>query len=135
MCIRDSIRPNNNILYTEQIAFNTPYEITPANPTALYAGGQRIYINENNGNPNGWRPLHEFVLDANATTLALAISPKDPTLIFASTSPLNNKTVPKLFKSTNGGITWQHLSNFCLLYTSGLLVKKVFPEFFLCCIS
>ena len=105
------IRPNNNTLYTEQIAFNTPYEITPANPTALYAGGQRIYINENNGNPNGWRPLHEFVLDANATTLALAISPKDPTLIFASTSPLNNKTVPKLFKSTNGGITWQHLSN------------------------
>ncbi len=105
------IRPNNNILYTEQIAFNTPYEITPSNPSALYAGGQRIYINENNGNPNSWRPLHEFVLDANATTLALAVSPADPLLIFVSTFPLNNKTVPKLFKSTNGGITWQHISN------------------------
>jgi len=105
------IRPNNNSLFSEQIAFNTPYEITPANPSALYAGGQRIYINENNGNPNGWRPLHELVLDANATTLALAVSPVDPFLIFVSTYPLNNKTVPKLFKSVNGGITWQHISN------------------------
>lgn len=105
------IRPSNNNFLSEYLAFNTPYEVTPSNPAALYAGAQRIYINENNGNPNNWRALHDFALDVNATTLTLAVSPSDPLILFASTSPINTKTVPKVFRSTNGGITWNHLAS------------------------
>ncbi|MEP7267025.1 MAG: T9SS type A sorting domain-containing protein [Saprospiraceae bacterium] len=104
------IRPSNNAFLSETKAFNTPFEITISNPSALYAGAQRVYINENNGDPNGWKALHANPLDANAAVLALAVSPADPTLLMASTSPINNTSIPKVFRSTNGGGNWQTIT-------------------------
>lgn len=113
----ESIRPNSNVFQNEEKAFNTPFEISSTLPNVLFAGGQRIYINEQNGNPNNWQPLHTDPLDPDATILAMAISPFDPSIMLASTSPLLNKdgtakiTSPKIFRTANGGSRWVQLSN------------------------
>ncbi|MEO5582048.1 MAG: T9SS type A sorting domain-containing protein, partial [Saprospiraceae bacterium] len=72
---------------------------------------QKVYLNENNGNPSTWRALHTSPLDANSTILALGVSPINASLILASTSPLEGLlSVPKLFKSTNGGVSWLRIN-------------------------
>ncbi|MBL0113514.1 MAG: hypothetical protein IPP42_22850 [Saprospiraceae bacterium] len=36
---------------SEAKSFNTPFEVVAALPNTIYAGAQKVYINENNGNP------------------------------------------------------------------------------------
>lgn len=107
----DYARPFNNGLQSEEKAFNTPFEIIPSAPNSVYVGAQRVYLNENNGNPSSWRALHSNPLDANSAILALGISPSDPTILLASTFPLEGKvSIPKLFRSTSGGTSWTQVT-------------------------
>ncbi|MEP7321075.1 MAG: T9SS type A sorting domain-containing protein [Saprospiraceae bacterium] len=108
----DYIKPANNSFEVEGKSFNTPFEIIPSAPNSIYAGAQKVYLNENNGNPASWRSLQTNPLDANSTILTLGVSPTDRSLLLASTSPLEGLlSVPKLFKSTNGGITWTRIND------------------------
>ncbi len=105
------LKPANSIFLSEPKAFNTPFEVIASSPNSIYAGAQKVYLNESSGNPAFWKATHSSPLDPESTVLTLAVAPSDPSIIFASTSPLNNNTVPKVFKSTDAGKQWTRLTN------------------------
>ncbi len=102
----EMLRPLNNAFVSEAKSFNTPFEVVAALPNTIYAGAQKVYINENNGNPANWRALHSTPLESHSTILALGVSSLDPSLMLASTVSPDDMAPPKLFRSTNGGSSW-----------------------------
>ncbi|MDZ4707368.1 MAG: T9SS type A sorting domain-containing protein [Saprospiraceae bacterium] len=106
----EPVLPSSISFISEPKAFNTPFEIIPTAPGSLYAGAQKLYINENNGHPGNWRATHANALDPNAAIITIAAAASDPAVIYLSTLPLNKNTVPKVFRSLDKGATFTHLS-------------------------
>lgn len=106
----ETILPSSTAFISEPKSFNTPYEIIPSSPGSMFAGAQKLYINENNGSPGGWRATHTNILDPYATIISIAAAKTDPSLIYVSTLPINKNTVPKVFRSIDKGAHWTHLS-------------------------
>jgi len=107
-----TVIPSSSAFISEPKSFNTPYEMISSSPGSMYAGAQKLYLNENNGNPGSWRPTHSNYLDPEATIIAIASAPSDPTVIYVSTSPFSKSSTPKVFKSVDGGAHWSYLSQF-----------------------
>ena len=106
----ESILPSSSAFISEPKAFNTPFEIIPSSPGSMYAGAQKLYINDNNGHPGNWRATHPSALDPYAAIISIAAAPTDPNIIYVSTLPLSKNTLPKVFRSLDKGAHWTHLS-------------------------
>lgn len=91
----------------ETRAFDGPFEMAPSNPNILYAGAQRLYRTDNLG--TSWLATSPNPVDGENPILTIAVGPDDPDLVFVSTaSPTGGPA--GVFKSTNGGHTWQPLN-------------------------
>jgi hypothetical protein len=88
-------------------AFVAPFRLAPSAPLRIYAGRTRIYRSDNGGSiwtgTNGNRTL-----DGNNPVFTIAISETDFDLVFAATTP--NSTRGKIFRSRNGGATWDNVT-------------------------
>lgn len=89
--------------------FNGPFELDPQNPAIIYAGAQRLHISQNRGET--WEATSTGFVDPTSGNpiLSMAISPEDSEFIYVSTAPLLGG-VPRLYRSLNGGSTWQAMS-------------------------
>lgn len=87
--------------------FNGPFQIAPSQTNIVYAGAQRLH-RSNNGGAN-WEATTSDAVDNGNSILTIAVSPLNPNLIYIGTAP--NITMPRIFKSENGGATWITLSN------------------------
>ena len=90
-------------LSNDNISFNVPFMLAPADPNLMYLGGQRIYMSENGGDK--WRVLTPKKVDGNNTIVSINVAPTDPSLLYITTSP-SSTSQPKLLKS-NGGEEWE----------------------------
>ncbi|MDP4219743.1 MAG: T9SS type A sorting domain-containing protein [Bacteroidota bacterium] len=78
----------------------TPYLIHPTNPETIYAAYQDIYKSTNRGDT--WKSIGHLVA-GNDEFKSLALAPSNDNVIYAG-------TYIKLFKTTNGGSSWQDIT-------------------------
>lgn len=89
---------------TENGAWVTPFVIDPNNSSIIYAGYNNVWKNTNNGNRNNWVKISDFGFPITNTFNTIAVAKGNSNIIYAGTR-LN------LFKTNNGGQTWENLIN------------------------
>jgi photosystem II stability/assembly factor-like uncharacterized protein len=96
-------------------AFIAPFALAPSRPSTLYAGRSVVFKSTDRGSTwaatNGGAPIDPN----NNPTLALAVSPVDHDVVYASTAPLLRDPVdtpgpPRLFVTRDGGASWQDVT-------------------------
>jgi photosystem II stability/assembly factor-like uncharacterized protein len=113
--------------------FMAPVAISPSSPNVVYVGTDNLHKSTTTGtsgswNGNSYTSATRYVEAIHKTSVALAVSPSNPNILYISTSPfaqydndainLHVNTPPNLFKSTNGG-------------TSFVNVKRNLPDRFI----
>ncbi|MEP1152348.1 MAG: T9SS type A sorting domain-containing protein [Balneola sp.] len=102
----DNFYPGNGFFPRNETNFITPLILSPVDNKTLYLGGEKIikwlgtenrWIKTNNGNP----------LDGNAMS-AMVASHQDLDVVYATSSP--KATRPNVFRTTNGGTTWETIT-------------------------
>lgn len=88
--------------FTENPGFNSPFEMSVADPNIMYAGGQRLYRSSNNG--ISWQNASGDMVDGGNPIVNIAISPFYPGRLLFSTFPKYNAQA-KVFLSSNAGLT------------------------------
>ena len=78
--------------------------IDPVTPTTLYAGGQNGVAKSTDGGGD-WSYINTG-LSCPGCVYTLAIDPVTPTTIYAGTQALGGADAGRVFKSTNGGVSW-----------------------------
>ncbi|MBK7408073.1 MAG: hypothetical protein IPJ40_08415 [Saprospirales bacterium] len=94
-------------VFYETRAFDGPFEMAPSNPNIIYAGAQRLYRTNNLGNT--WAATSPNTVDGENPILTIAVGPDDPNLVYVSTASPDGDPAG-VFKSTNGGATWQSMA-------------------------
>ena len=88
-------------------AFVAPYVISPSQPSILYSGRKLVFKSINEA--ENWQPTNKNnQLDGNYI-LSMAISSKNPDIVYAGTAPLNTRA--NIFRTTNGGNSWAKVTN------------------------
>jgi uncharacterized protein (TIGR03437 family) len=98
-----STGPNN----TGQVYRVSRFAIDPLNPSTIYAGADRGVFKSTNGGGN-WIGVNSGFTNAGQPGLgpnitALIVDPLNSTTLYAGVAAFNGS----LYKSTNGGVTWQ----------------------------
>lgn len=94
--------PTSGDNVTLETAFIAPFVLAPSSPDVLYAGRTRVYHSPDRGETwtatNNGQPL-----DGNVV-LALAVSPSDADVVYATTAPVSTRA--GVFRTLDGGQTW-----------------------------
>ena len=92
-----------------QAPFSGQYQISQSEPNILYAGTKRLYKTENDS--EDWDQTVASHLDAPNFISMISISPNDSDLLYVGTAPDPFDIVipPKLFKTVDGGATYQQM--------------------------
>ncbi len=102
------IPPGNSSEYT---SFTGPFELAPTEQSRLYAGRNRLYRSDNNG--DSWDATSVDNVDGLNMIFRIAVSPNNPDLLYVCTAPntfISNSPPPgKLFKSSNAGAAWEEM--------------------------
>ena len=88
-----------------------PFLIDPVHPNVLYTAYHDVFKSTDRGET--WKVISAFdVSDPKATIVALAVAPSDSLTIYAAYAGCAWTTKPekKLFKTTDGGITWTDIT-------------------------
>ncbi|MBI4547365.1 MAG: T9SS type A sorting domain-containing protein [Ignavibacteriae bacterium] len=83
-------------------AWNSPFVVSPSNPSILYFG-RSIIFKSTNAASNWFATNSGVALDGNPA-LSMAISHTNPDTVYVGTAPLSTRA--HVFRSTNGGTTW-----------------------------
>jgi hypothetical protein len=65
-------------------AFNGPFEMAPSKPEIMYAGAEALWRSDDGG--ESWSDITGTLADGDAI-LSIAVSPKNPDLVYCSTAP------------------------------------------------
>ena len=88
-------------------AWNSPFVLSPSNPTILYFADNRVFKSTNSGSSfsitNGGAALN-----AGDLALSMAIAPTNPDTVFVGMAPLSSSA--QIFRTVNGGTTWTVVS-------------------------
>lgn len=122
---RNEMRANRTEAITEALGTWTPLGpgniggrtrvllIHPTNPNVMYAAGVSGGIWKTEDSGGHWRPLTDFL--ASLAVCALAIDPKNPSVLYAGTGEgyfnIGSIRGAGIFKSNDGGVTWQQLAS------------------------
>ncbi len=82
-------------------AWVTPFVIDPQNPNIMYIGFQDIFKSTNYGNKGTWNKVSNI---KGQTFHTMAISESNSNYVYAA-------TLYKLYRTTNGGVTWENIYN------------------------
>ena len=89
-------------------AFVAPFIISPSNPSVLYSGRKIIFKTVDAADT--WFPTNNNVqLDGNYA-LSMAISAKNPDIVYVGTAPLDTRA--HIFRTTNGGDSWVNVTQY-----------------------
>ena len=85
--------------------------IDPGNPLVMYAGAVSGGVWKSTDGGRSWKPLTDFLANLGVTTLAF--DPKNTQVIYAGTgeSFASNFRGFGIFRSRDGGATWEHLES------------------------
>jgi photosystem II stability/assembly factor-like uncharacterized protein len=84
--------------------WNSPFVISPANPSILYFGTYSVYKTSDAGST--WFTTGN-VSDGNPS-LSMAISATDPNIVYVGKSPIG--TSARIYRTTDGGISWTNIT-------------------------
>lgn len=101
-----AIRPDFDVFPASEANFITPFILSPADNKTLFMGGEKIFKSTNEG--ISWTVTNGGnALDGNAMS-AIVASHQDVDVVYATSSP--KATRPNVFRTDNGGITWQNIT-------------------------
>lgn len=104
--------------------------VHPTNENIIYAGSARGGIHKTTNGGTTWSPI--FDEQPYLSIGAITISPHDPNTIYVGTGDVNISSFFSIgngvYKSTNGGSTWQHLGLDSLGIISNIIVSPSNPN-------
>src|SRR5437016_8318178 len=87
------------------------FAVVESNPDIIYVGTASGGVFKTRNGGTTWEPVFD---DQTTSTIgAIAVAPSDPSIVWAGTGEANNRQSSSwgngVYKSTDGGRTWQHV--------------------------